>query len=180
GRSARAPSEPPERAARAPVRVDRYTRAPHPGGEDDSTRRPPPAYPPTTRGTDPVLSQYRDRMLWAISGGAGFLGLHLARRLLADGHAVRSLDVAPLDEPELERAVEEVRGDIRDPAAARRLAQGADVLVHGATAPTAISCSRSRISSTCSSSQPKPRASPVRHSTSARASSARSASTSSR
>ena len=36
-------------------------------------------------------------MLWAISGGAGFLGLHLARRLLADGHQVRTLDLAPLE-----------------------------------------------------------------------------------
>src|SRR5437763_1818292 len=35
-------------------------------------------------------------MRWAISGGAGFLGLHLARRLLAEGHSVRPLDVAPL------------------------------------------------------------------------------------
>ena len=73
-------------------------------------------------------------MLWAISGGAGFLGLHLSRRLLADGHAVRSLDVAPLDEPELEQAVEEMRGDIRDLSAARRLTEGADVLVHAAAA----------------------------------------------
>ena len=48
-------------------------------------------------------------MLVAISGGAGFLGLHLARRLLADGHALRTLDVAPLDEPELEQHVHEVR-----------------------------------------------------------------------
>src|ERR687888_494011 len=38
-------------------------------------------------------------MRWAISGGAGFLGLHLARRLLADGHEVRTLDVVPLDDP---------------------------------------------------------------------------------
>jgi nucleoside-diphosphate-sugar epimerase len=30
-------------------------------------------------------------MLWAVSGGAGFLGLHLARRLLADGHEARTL-----------------------------------------------------------------------------------------
>jgi nucleoside-diphosphate-sugar epimerase len=73
-------------------------------------------------------------MRWAISGGAGFLGLHLARRLLADGHAVRSLDLAPLDDPELEAALEEVRGDIRDPAAVRRLAEGSDVLVHAAAA----------------------------------------------
>ena len=51
--------------------------------------------------------------LVSISGGAGFLGLHLARRVLADGGTVRTLDVAPLDDAELERGVEEVRGDIR-------------------------------------------------------------------
>jgi nucleoside-diphosphate-sugar epimerase len=73
-------------------------------------------------------------MLWAISGGAGFLGLHLGRRLLAEGHAVRSLDLAPLDDADLERDLDELRGDIRDPAAARRLVEGADVLVHAAAA----------------------------------------------
>jgi nucleoside-diphosphate-sugar epimerase len=73
-------------------------------------------------------------VLWAISGGAGFLGLHLARRLLADGHAVRTLDVAPLDDAELERSVEELRGDVRDPADAARLVGSADVLVHAAAA----------------------------------------------
>jgi nucleoside-diphosphate-sugar epimerase len=71
-------------------------------------------------------------MRWAISGGAGFLGLHLARRLLADGHEVRSLDVAPLDEPEL--GIEELRGDIRDEAACRELVVGARILVHAAAA----------------------------------------------
>jgi nucleoside-diphosphate-sugar epimerase len=73
-------------------------------------------------------------MRWAISGGAGFLGLHLARRLLADGHEVRTLDLAPLDEPELERRVEELRGDVRSPRDARALVAGADVLVHAAAA----------------------------------------------
>ena len=73
-------------------------------------------------------------MRWAISGGAGFLGLHLARRLLADGHEVRTLDLAPLDDAELERGVEELRGDVRDPSAAARLVDGADVLVHAAAA----------------------------------------------
>src|SRR5215208_1024545 len=71
-------------------------------------------------------------MQWAISGGAGFLGLHLARRLLADGHQVRSLDLFPLDEPGL--AVEELRGDIRDERAARQLVDGARILVHAAAA----------------------------------------------
>src|SRR2546429_2830821 len=73
-------------------------------------------------------------MRWAISGGAGFLGLHLARRLVADGHEVRTLDLAPLDEPELERSVEELRGDVRSAPDAQALARGADVLVHAAAA----------------------------------------------
>jgi nucleoside-diphosphate-sugar epimerase len=73
-------------------------------------------------------------MLWAISGGAGFLGLHLARRLLADGHEVRTLDVVALDDPELERSVQELRGDVRDPESVRELVAGAEVVVHAAAA----------------------------------------------
>jgi nucleoside-diphosphate-sugar epimerase len=73
-------------------------------------------------------------MRWAITGGAGFLGLHLARRLLAFGHEVRTLDLAPLDDAELEQNVEELRGDVRDLSASARLVQGADVLVHAAAA----------------------------------------------
>jgi nucleoside-diphosphate-sugar epimerase len=73
-------------------------------------------------------------MLWAVSGGAGFLGLHLARRLLADGHEVRTLDVVPLDDAELERSVHELRGDIRNRASVRKLVASADVVVHAAAA----------------------------------------------
>ena len=73
-------------------------------------------------------------MLVAISGGAGFLGLHLARRLVADGHEVRTLDLAPLDDAALEGRVDEQHGDVRVPADARRLVAGADVLVHAAAA----------------------------------------------
>ena len=73
-------------------------------------------------------------MRWSISGGAGFLGLHLARRLLADGHDVRTLDVVPLDDVELERSVDELRGDVRDRDSVARLVHGADVVVHAAAA----------------------------------------------
>lgn len=72
--------------------------------------------------------------LWAISGGAGFLGLHLARALLERGDEVRTLDLAPLDDVGLDGRVDEIRGDVRDPAACVRLAEGADVLVHSAAA----------------------------------------------
>jgi nucleoside-diphosphate-sugar epimerase len=85
-------------------------------------------------------------VIWAISGGAGFLGLHLARRLLADGHEVRTLDVAPLDDPELEHSVEEIRGDVRDREQVRELVAGADVVVHAAAA-LPIQASRASIRS---------------------------------
>jgi nucleoside-diphosphate-sugar epimerase len=85
-------------------------------------------------------------MLWAISGGAGFLGLHLARRLLRDGHAVRILDVVPLDDAGLERAVDELRGDVRDLARVHDLCAGADVVVHAAAA-LPIQASRAAIRS---------------------------------
>src|SRR5919201_5085818 len=85
-------------------------------------------------------------MLWAITGGAGFLGLHLAGGLLADGHAVRTLDVVPLDDAELERAVDERRADIRDLGAVRALISGADVVVHAAAA-LPIQASRNAIRS---------------------------------
>jgi len=70
----------------------------------------------------------------SISGGAGFLGLHLARRLLADGASVRTLDLAALDDRELEGKLEERRGDVRSEADARALVRGAEVVVHAAAA----------------------------------------------
>jgi nucleoside-diphosphate-sugar epimerase len=73
-------------------------------------------------------------VLVAISGGAGFLGLHLARRLLADGHGVRTLDLVRLDDVALDGRVEELAGDVRVEADARSLVEGADVLVHAAAA----------------------------------------------
>ena len=73
-------------------------------------------------------------MRWAISGGAGFLGLHLARRLVADGHEVRTLDLAPLDEPELERRSRSCAATSVRRRTCRRLVEGADVLVHAAAA----------------------------------------------
>jgi nucleoside-diphosphate-sugar epimerase len=73
-------------------------------------------------------------VLVAISGGAGFLGLHLARRLREDGAGVRTLDLAQLDDPVLEGQVEELHGDVRSERDARRLVAGADVLVHAAAA----------------------------------------------
>jgi dTDP-L-rhamnose 4-epimerase len=72
-----------------------------------------------------------------ITGGAGFIGSHLARRLLHDGHRVRALDrLDPQVHPERERPsyledeVELIQGDVRDPAAVEEALQGVDAVVH--------------------------------------------------
>ncbi len=68
-----------------------------------------------------------------ITGGAGFLGINLARHLLAKGHVVVSYDLLPFDYPEKDR-VEEVIGDIRDYDSVARAMKDADVVIHTAAA----------------------------------------------
>jgi nucleoside-diphosphate-sugar epimerase len=70
---------------------------------------------------------------YLITGGAGFLGINLARFLLARGHAVASLDLAPFDYPECDR-VRIHQGDIRDRHAVEQAMQGAQIVVHTAAA----------------------------------------------
>ena len=78
-----------------------------------------------------------------ITGGAGFIGSHLAARLLGEGHRVRALDnLDPFYDPELKQRnlamlrgaggdrFDFVAGDLRDVAACKRSVAGIDVVVH--------------------------------------------------
>src|SRR5512133_3938026 len=76
-----------------------------------------------------------------ITGGAGFIGSHLADRLLAEGHEVRALDnldrqVHPAGErPDyLDGEVELQVGDVRDHDAVGRALDGIDTVIHLAAA----------------------------------------------
>lgn len=77
-----------------------------------------------------------------ITGGAGFIGSHLADELIGRGHEVRVLDVlAPqVHGVDRERPVylhahaELIRGDVRDRRAVRRALQGTDAVYHFAAA----------------------------------------------
>ncbi len=68
-----------------------------------------------------------------ITGGAGFLGINLARYLREQGQRVVSLDIAPFDYPERDW-VTVLCGDIRDRAAVRAAMEGVDIVVHTAAA----------------------------------------------
>jgi dTDP-L-rhamnose 4-epimerase len=73
-----------------------------------------------------------------ITGGAGFIGSHLADELLAHGYRVRALDnLAPQVHGEgavppayLNPEVDLMVGDVRDPAAVRRALEGVDAVYH--------------------------------------------------
>lgn len=69
-----------------------------------------------------------------ITGGAGFLGINLARYLHARGVAVTTLDLAPFDYPDMRDHVTAITGDIRDPGAVRRAMAGCDAVIHTAAA----------------------------------------------
>ncbi|HTL42840.1 MAG TPA: NAD-dependent epimerase/dehydratase family protein [Vicinamibacterales bacterium] len=77
-----------------------------------------------------------------ITGGAGFIGSHVADELLHHGHRVRALDNlspqvhgAGATRPAyLDREVELVRGDVRDSDAVRRALEGIDAVYHFAAA----------------------------------------------
>jgi len=69
---------------------------------------------------------------WLVTGGSGFLGVHLLRRLNERGIAARSLDLEPLEDGFA--GVESVMGDVRDEGLVRRALEGVDVLIHAAAA----------------------------------------------
>jgi nucleoside-diphosphate-sugar epimerase len=72
-------------------------------------------------------------MRYLVTGAAGFIGSHLSRRLVADGHEVVGLD--DLSDGKLENLgdvpeVEFVEADLRDEAAVRRAAAGCTAILH--------------------------------------------------
>lgn len=69
-----------------------------------------------------------------ITGGAGFLGVHLCRRFLKDGHSVTIFDIANLDAKDLISKVTAIKGDIRNAKATEDAAKGQDYIVHAAAA----------------------------------------------
>jgi nucleoside-diphosphate-sugar epimerase len=71
-----------------------------------------------------------------VTGGAGFIGSHLAEALAAAGHAVRVLDNFSTGNrdnlAEIADRVRVVNGDVTDPAAVARAVRGAELVFHQA------------------------------------------------
>jgi len=70
-------------------------------------------------------------MTYLITGGAGFIGSHLADAMLAAGHRVRVMDDFSTGKAEnLDPRCEVIRADVRDAGAVRRAMYGADGCFH--------------------------------------------------
>ncbi len=79
---------------------------------------------------------------YLVTGGAGFIGSHIAGALLARGDAVRVLDNFStgrrenLDFAEGGNRLRIVNGDVRDPRAVEEVASGVDAIFHEAALPS--------------------------------------------
>ena len=80
-----------------------------------------------------------------VTGGAGFIGTHLCRRLVSSGHDVQVLDIA-----DPKSAVEKVtyaRGDVRNVADLKRAIEGVDAIYHFAAMVSVPLCQERPIES---------------------------------
>jgi nucleoside-diphosphate-sugar epimerase len=79
-------------------------------------------------------------MKYLITGGAGFIGSNIARKLLADGHRVRILDNFSSGKEEnlteIINDIELVEGDIRDFWTVLKAVTGIDYVLHQAALPS--------------------------------------------
>jgi nucleoside-diphosphate-sugar epimerase len=75
-----------------------------------------------------------------VTGGAGFIGSHLVRRLLADGGQVRVVDNLATGNRErlsdLEGKIEFLEGDLANPGTCEQAVQGVDSVLHQAAIPS--------------------------------------------
>ncbi len=69
-----------------------------------------------------------------VTGGAGFLGLHLANKLANQGHQVILLDIATFRTEEYPAGVKFHTGDVRNATLLNQLLEGCDGIVHAAAA----------------------------------------------
>ncbi len=79
-------------------------------------------------------------MVYLVTGGAGFIGSHIAHRLVSDGHTVRVLDNFSggkhANLADIRGDIDLIEGDIRDVDTVRHAVRGVEVVFHEAAEPS--------------------------------------------
>ncbi len=77
---------------------------------------------------------------YLVTGGAGFIGSHLVRRLVEQGQKVRVLDDFSSGKPEniadVRDRIELIEGDVSDPEVCSRACRGVQIVFHQAAVPS--------------------------------------------
>jgi nucleoside-diphosphate-sugar epimerase len=74
------------------------------------------------------------RFRWLVTGGAGFLGVHMCRGLADRGQDVVAYDISPFPSADETAGIRSVKGDIRDNRELARHLGNVDFVVHAAAA----------------------------------------------
>ena len=69
-----------------------------------------------------------------ITGGAGFLGLHLAKYFDSKKHTVLLLDISDIEQDEYPDNCTFIKGDIRDKKLINKISKNIDIIIHAAAA----------------------------------------------
>ncbi len=69
-----------------------------------------------------------------ITGGTGFLGVHLARQLIKENYEVTLFDIADLDAKDLIGKVKYIKGDIRNQKDIDNAIKNHEFVLHAAAA----------------------------------------------
>ncbi len=73
-------------------------------------------------------------MILSVTGGAGFLGYHIANKLKDKYEKIRIIDIAPIKKEEYPENIEYFNVDVRDYDNLKKALEGSHLIVHGAAA----------------------------------------------
>lgn len=80
------------------------------------------------------MESTKEKPQFLVTGGTGFLGIHLCKHLKSKGYRVKVYDIAEFPESEDASGIEVIKGDVRDKKKLAEHLKGVDYVIHTAAA----------------------------------------------